>query len=65
MQTPPTLRHACAEAADLHAQTCLLVMCGLPAAGKSSIAEHLRGRPPGKLLFHCCLKLSQIRKRQQ
>ncbi|KAL0025370.1 hypothetical protein WJX79_001756 [Trebouxia sp. C0005] len=28
-------------------------MCGLPAAGKSSIAEHLRGRPPAHVVCSC------------
>lgn len=65
MQRQPTLRHAYAEAADSHAQNCLLVVCGLPAAGKTSIAGHLRVSPHCKLLFHCCLKLLQNSKGQR
>lgn len=53
MQTQPTPRHAYAEAADSHAQKCLLVVCGLPAAGKTSIAGHLRVSPRSQVVCSC------------
>lgn len=53
MQAQPTLRHACAEAAHSRAQLCLLAVCGLPAAGKTSVIEQLRASLPSQLVCSC------------